>query len=60
MAAQYQSGVTCSNRFPCGMGGMKLTNCVEVCTHKMGGNINTLILSKQQEMSVKWGVLEDL
>ncbi len=36
VAAQYQSGVACSNGFPCGIGGLKCTNCVEVCTHKMG------------------------
>ena len=36
MVAQYQSGIACSNRFPCGMGSLKCTICLEVCTHKMG------------------------
>ena len=42
VAAQYQSGVACSNRFPCGMGGLKLTNCVEVCTHIRPWSVDSL------------------
>ncbi len=35
-AAQDKSGVACLNKIPCGMGGLKFTDCVECVPTKWG------------------------